>query len=72
MENLNRILEIDPVSRRARIQAGIEGKDLERLRRRSFGRPHGLWFGGHPGNHYRGNHATAAPSQLESHGIGAV
>jgi alkyldihydroxyacetonephosphate synthase len=30
MENLNQILEIDSVSRRARIQAGIKGPDLER------------------------------------------
>ncbi len=30
MENLNQILEIDPISRRARIQAGIKGPDLER------------------------------------------
>ncbi len=29
MENFNRVLEVDPVSRRARIQAGILGPDME-------------------------------------------
>ena len=37
MENFNRILEVDEISRRARIQAGILGPDLE-----AGLRPHGL------------------------------
>ncbi len=37
MENFNRVVEIDPISRRARIQAGIRGPDLEAVLK-----PHGL------------------------------
>ncbi len=43
MENFNRIVEIDPVSRRARIQAGMRGPDLEAALK-----PHGLTLRHYP------------------------
>ncbi|RRJ83431.1 FAD-binding oxidoreductase [Aestuariirhabdus litorea] len=43
MENFNRVLSVDPVSRRARIQAGIRGPDMEAALK-----PHGLTLRHYP------------------------
>jgi alkyldihydroxyacetonephosphate synthase len=66
-ERMNRILEIDPISRAARIQAGIFGPDLEdALRPQGFTLRHfpqsfpwstlGGWIATRSGGHYATNH----------------
>ena len=67
LERLNRVLELDPISRAGRFQAGILGPDLE-----AFLKPHGLtlrhfpqsfpwstvggWVATRSGGHYATNH----------------
>lgn len=67
MDNFHQVLEIDPISRAARIQAGVLGPDLEdRLRREGLTLRHfpqsfpwstvGGWVATRAGGHYATNH----------------
>jgi alkyldihydroxyacetonephosphate synthase len=67
LDNFHRVLEIDPVSRAARIQAGVLGPDLEdRLRLEGLTLRHfpqsfpwstvGGWVATRSGGHYATNH----------------